>query len=120
MGANEHGVCIGNEAVWGRDEVCDDEALLGMDLVRSARAGLVSGTPPGFSFKARLFSSVMPACTFRTHTRLCCCSSPGSNKHFLAQQGALPGAGRPGEVSHTRTESVKETITILSSLQSIC
>lgn len=36
MGANEHGVCIGNEAVWGREEICDDEALLGMDLVRSA------------------------------------------------------------------------------------
>ncbi|PNI86471.1 SCRN3 isoform 5 [Pan troglodytes] len=34
MGANEHGVCIGNEAVWGREEVCDEEALLGMDLVR--------------------------------------------------------------------------------------
>ncbi|KGL72433.1 Secernin-3, partial [Tinamus guttatus] len=34
MGANEHGVCIGNEAVWGREEVADDEALLGMDLVR--------------------------------------------------------------------------------------
>ncbi|XP_065607066.1 secernin-3 [Cyrtonyx montezumae] len=34
MGANEHGVCIGNEAVWGREEVCDAEALLGMDLVR--------------------------------------------------------------------------------------
>ncbi|KAM4798169.1 secernin-3-like isoform X2 [Urocitellus parryii] len=34
MGASEHGVCIGNEAVWGREEVCDEEALLGMDLVR--------------------------------------------------------------------------------------
>ena len=34
MGANEHGVCIGNEAVWGREKVCDEEALLGMDLVR--------------------------------------------------------------------------------------
>ncbi|XP_006879026.1 PREDICTED: secernin-3 [Elephantulus edwardii] len=34
MGANEHGVCIGNEAVWGREEVSDEEALLGMDLVR--------------------------------------------------------------------------------------
>ncbi|XP_045414893.1 secernin-3 isoform X2 [Lemur catta] len=34
MGANEHGVCIGNEAVWGREEVCNEEALLGMDLVR--------------------------------------------------------------------------------------
>ncbi|XP_072817289.1 secernin-3 isoform X2 [Vicugna pacos] len=34
MGANEHGVCIGNEAIWGREEVCDEEALLGMDLVR--------------------------------------------------------------------------------------
>uniref|UniRef100_A0A6I8N9W8 Secernin 3 n=1 Tax=Ornithorhynchus anatinus TaxID=9258 RepID=A0A6I8N9W8_ORNAN len=34
MGANEHGVCIGNEAVWGKEEVSDEEALLGMDLVR--------------------------------------------------------------------------------------
>ncbi|KAG7464025.1 hypothetical protein MATL_G00182960 [Megalops atlanticus] len=34
MGANEHQVCIGNEAVWGRQEVDDQEALLGMDLVR--------------------------------------------------------------------------------------
>ncbi|MBN3300292.1 SCRN3 protein, partial [Amia calva] len=34
MGANEHQVCIGNEAVWGKDEVSDSEALLGMDLVR--------------------------------------------------------------------------------------
>ncbi|XP_076025959.1 secernin-3 [Genypterus blacodes] len=34
MGANEHQVCIGNEAVWGRHTADDDEALLGMDLVR--------------------------------------------------------------------------------------
>ncbi|XP_046902227.1 secernin-3 [Hypomesus transpacificus] len=34
MGANEHQVCIGNEAVWGRDNAADGEALLGMDLVR--------------------------------------------------------------------------------------
>nr|XP_015217772.1 PREDICTED: secernin-2 [Lepisosteus oculatus] len=34
MGANEHGVCIGNEAVWTRVPVSDTEALLGMDLVR--------------------------------------------------------------------------------------
>uniref|UniRef100_A0A0F7Z6D4 Secernin-3-like n=1 Tax=Crotalus adamanteus TaxID=8729 RepID=A0A0F7Z6D4_CROAD len=34
MGANECGVCIGNEAIWGKEEVCSDEALLGMDLVR--------------------------------------------------------------------------------------
>ncbi|KAM8933429.1 secernin-3 [Pelodytes ibericus] len=34
MGANEFGVCIGNEAVWGKEDVEDDEALLGMDLVR--------------------------------------------------------------------------------------
>ncbi|XP_062825245.1 secernin-3 isoform X2 [Anolis carolinensis] len=34
MGANEHGVCIGNEAVWGKEVVYDEEALLGMDLVR--------------------------------------------------------------------------------------
>ncbi|XP_049629409.1 secernin-3 [Suncus etruscus] len=34
MGANEHGVCIGNEAVWGKEEVSKEEALLGMDLVR--------------------------------------------------------------------------------------
>ncbi|XP_030642690.1 secernin-3 [Chanos chanos] len=34
MGANEHQVCIGNEAVWGRMSVDGEEALLGMDLVR--------------------------------------------------------------------------------------
>nr|XP_014340534.1 PREDICTED: secernin-2 isoform X2 [Latimeria chalumnae] len=34
MGANEHGVCIGNEAVWTREPVSESEALLGMDLVR--------------------------------------------------------------------------------------
>ncbi|XP_035507127.1 secernin-3 [Scophthalmus maximus] len=34
MGANEHQVCIGNEAVWGRESANGDEALLGMDLVR--------------------------------------------------------------------------------------
>ncbi|HET9091679.1 MAG TPA: hypothetical protein VFN50_04675 [Acidimicrobiales bacterium] len=33
MGANEHGVVIGNEAVWTR-EPAGDPALLGMDLVR--------------------------------------------------------------------------------------
>lgn len=34
MGANEHQVCIGNEAVWGRESSDGEEALLGMDLVR--------------------------------------------------------------------------------------
>ncbi|XP_041366483.1 secernin-3-like isoform X2 [Gigantopelta aegis] len=36
MGANEHGVCVGNEAVWDRLNGPDDliERLLGMDLVR--------------------------------------------------------------------------------------
>ncbi|XP_039189171.1 secernin-2 isoform X2 [Crotalus tigris] len=34
MGANEHGVCIGNEGVWSREPVGEEEALLGMDLVR--------------------------------------------------------------------------------------
>lgn len=36
MGANEHGVCIGNEAVWTKEPVQDGEALLGMDLLRCA------------------------------------------------------------------------------------
>ncbi|XP_062861948.1 secernin-3 [Trichomycterus rosablanca] len=36
MGANEHQLCIGNEAVWGRQSADEDEALLGMDLVRLA------------------------------------------------------------------------------------
>ncbi|XP_037068100.1 secernin-2-like [Pollicipes pollicipes] len=38
MGANEHGLCAGNEAVWTRLESDDDrtERLLGMDLVRLA------------------------------------------------------------------------------------
>ena len=36
MGANEHGVCIGNEAVWTKLNSDDDltERLLGMDMVR--------------------------------------------------------------------------------------
>ena len=36
MGANEHNVCIGNEAVWTKLESNEDstERLLGMDLVR--------------------------------------------------------------------------------------
>ncbi|XP_020641209.3 secernin-2 isoform X1 [Pogona vitticeps] len=34
MGANEHGVCIGNEGVWTKEPVGKEEALLGMDLVR--------------------------------------------------------------------------------------
>uniref|UniRef100_A0A8C2NF44 Secernin 1 n=1 Tax=Capra hircus TaxID=9925 RepID=A0A8C2NF44_CAPHI len=34
MGANEHGVCIANEAVNAREPAAETEALLGMDLVR--------------------------------------------------------------------------------------
>lgn len=34
MGANELGVCIGNEAVWTKEPVGEGEALLGMDLLR--------------------------------------------------------------------------------------
>ncbi|XP_057700116.1 secernin-2 isoform X1 [Corythoichthys intestinalis] len=34
MGANDQGVCIGNEAVWTREAIAPGEALLGMDLVR--------------------------------------------------------------------------------------
>ncbi|XP_061448197.1 secernin-2 isoform X2 [Rhineura floridana] len=34
MGANEYGVCIGNEGVWTKEPVGEEEALLGMDLVR--------------------------------------------------------------------------------------
>ncbi|XP_077108376.1 secernin-2 isoform X1 [Ranitomeya variabilis] len=36
MGANEMGVCIGNEAVWTKEPVEERDALLGMDLVRLA------------------------------------------------------------------------------------
>jgi len=35
MGANEHGVVIGNEAIWTRDDCSSEPSfLLGMDLVR--------------------------------------------------------------------------------------
>ncbi|KAL6038474.1 hypothetical protein STEG23_018801, partial [Scotinomys teguina] len=33
MGANEHGVCIANEAITAREPAAETEALLGMDLV---------------------------------------------------------------------------------------
>ncbi|NXO46570.1 SCRN2 protein, partial [Locustella ochotensis] len=36
MGANERGVCAGNEGVWSREPLGHGEALLGMDLVRLA------------------------------------------------------------------------------------
>ncbi|KAG0723843.1 Secernin-3 [Chionoecetes opilio] len=38
MGANEHGVCVGNEAVWTKllDDSDQEERLLGMDMVRLA------------------------------------------------------------------------------------
>nr|XP_033786630.1 secernin-1 [Geotrypetes seraphini]XP_033786631.1 secernin-1 [Geotrypetes seraphini]XP_033786632.1 secernin-1 [Geotrypetes seraphini] len=41
MGANEHGVCIANEAILAREPASETEALLGMDLVR---LGLERGT----------------------------------------------------------------------------
>lgn len=34
MGANNHGVCIGNEAIWSRVDAEKEKKLLGMDLVR--------------------------------------------------------------------------------------
>lgn len=34
MGANEHGVCIANEAINAREPAAETEAFLGMDLVR--------------------------------------------------------------------------------------
>ncbi|XP_015471730.2 secernin-2 [Parus major] len=36
MGANDCGVCVGNEGVWTREPLGETEALLGMDLVRLA------------------------------------------------------------------------------------
>ena len=41
MGANEHGVCIGNKAVWTKVNSANDaeEKLIGMDLVRYNKMG---------------------------------------------------------------------------------
>lgn len=38
MGANEHGVCIANEAISTKEAAAETEALLGMDLVRYCMA----------------------------------------------------------------------------------
>lgn len=42
MGANEHGVCVANEAVVTREPASESEALLGMDLVRWVSCWAVS------------------------------------------------------------------------------
>ena len=46
MGANEPGVCIGNEAVWTQlaDETDLTERLLGMDFVRCGKCSKISNT----------------------------------------------------------------------------
>ena len=44
MGANEFGVCIGNEAVWTSltdEKALLEEKLLGMDLVRCAGVDVI-------------------------------------------------------------------------------
>ena len=50
MGANEHGVCIANEAINAREPAAETEALLGMDLVRycPGRVGVGLGVGAGF------------------------------------------------------------------------
>lgn len=56
MGANEHQVCIGNEAVWGRESADGDEALLGMDLVRlGSYNSPFSGDTISVRFKSNLY-----------------------------------------------------------------
>lgn len=56
MGANEHGVCIGNEAVWTKEPVGEGEALLGMDLLRCGPCPLSSfqhAGPLGAEYRPR-------------------------------------------------------------------
>lgn len=83
MGANEHGVCIGNEAVWGREEICDGEALLGMDLVRSAQAFFFFFLVFGKWYRIwnlrgnRWFDLYGDICAFTFRRHLFPCSSPG-------------------------------------------
>lgn len=71
MGANEHGVCIGNEAVWTKEPVGEGEALLGMDLLRCGPCppsscghtrSLGLSTDPGYSLLQARFTraSFMP------------------------------------------------------------
>lgn len=92
MGANEHGVCIGNEAVWTKEPVGEGEALLGMDLLRcgphptdrkSEGRVLAPGSP---------FPNLTPTLAFRV---LLCWLCPGMGG------GGVPRPAPPPPLSPT-------------------
>lgn len=84
MGANEHGVCIGNEAVWTKEPVEEGEALLGMDLLRCGPY------PPSSPQHTRSGDRVLAQASLPS-------SKPGPKGPFLSVrlEGVSPPGGRP-------------------------
>ncbi|XP_044104745.1 secernin-2 isoform X3 [Neovison vison] len=111
MGANEHGVCIGNEAVWTKEPVGKGEALLGMDLLRGGpqhlqpaehwhrhlRRTLRAADPcpgpglVGWAERFRLRSGLLPDSAACAHGS---CQSPLSGRARAAAAAARSVSGR--------------------------
>ncbi|RLV62078.1 hypothetical protein DV515_00019700, partial [Chloebia gouldiae] len=96
MGANDCGVCVGNEGVWTREPVGEAEALLGMDLPRVPALcqppALSDGTPgagwvwSGAARRGRPWSATAKAGAARRSRCPSCTTTPS----------CWPTAARPG------------------------
>ncbi|CAD7667279.1 unnamed protein product [Nyctereutes procyonoides] len=98
MGANEHGVCIGNEAVWTKEPVGEGEALLGMDLLRLfMRLGPLRAPSVHWNFCLQPLTPYCPSvpCT-SLHTRLALERSSSALEALRVITGLLESYGQGG------------------------